>query len=137
MPFAAKKRRLRAKVVVSEESLSDESETELEIDGVVQTAFVPAWAAAAAAPETVHRQQEPVLHKQTAEQPLVAKEKQKKQKVTKEQRAAAGPPAWRQDSATCPACVIKPVPGKGRGLVCTRPIKAGEVVVGELPAVQW
>jgi hypothetical protein len=139
MPFAAKKRRLRAKVVIAEESLSDhESETELEIDGAVQTEFVPAWAAAVAAPETVHRQQEPMHDEQAVEQPQPAKKtKQKKPKVTKEQRAAAGPPAWRQDSATCPSCVIKPVPGKGRGLVCTRPIKAGEVVVGELPAVQW
>eukprot|EP01043_Picozoa_sp_COSAG02_P092579 COSAG02_NODE_29183_length_574_cov_0.985263_1_plen_110_part_10 len=87
MPFAAKKRRLRAKVVISEESLSDESETELEIDGAVQTSFVPAWAAVPA--ETIRRQQEPVQHKKTVEQPPAAEKKQKKHKVTKEQRAAA------------------------------------------------
>ena len=132
---AAKKRKLRAKVHVVEESGSeaegDSSEPELEIDGLARTDFVPAWAASA--PKAGSPQE-------TADRPApvaTGAKKQKKPKLTKEQRAAAGPPAWRQDSATCPSCVIKPVPGKGRGLVCTRPIKAGEVVVGEPPAVHW
>lgn len=152
MPSIANKRRLRAQVKIAEESLpEDESEAELEIEGTVQTDFVPAWAASAAAPDDEHpaEQAKPQAQPQEkkkkkpkkqkldppAEQAL--EKKPKKPKLTKEERAAAGPPAWRQESATCPSCVIKPVPGKGRGLVCTRQIKAGELVLGELPAVHW
>ena len=39
---AAKRRKLRAKVLITEESLSSDSEPELEIAGAVETAFVPA-----------------------------------------------------------------------------------------------
>jgi hypothetical protein len=135
MPSIANKRRLRAQVKIAEESLSeDESEAELEIEGTVQTDFVPAWAASAAAPDEKKKPKKQKLEP-PAEQAL--EKKPKKPKLTKEERAAAGPPAWRQESATCPSCVIKPVPGKGRGLVCTRQIKAGELVLGELPAVHW
>jgi hypothetical protein len=162
---AAKRRKLRAKVLITEESLSSDSEPELEIAGAVETAFVPAWARAAPAesppapapqqkqkppPQQQEQKQEPPSQqKQQKQKEMKKKKKQqeqpeppppakkKKPKLTKEQRAAAGPPAWKQDCATCPSCVIRPVPGKGRGLVCTRAVKAGEVVVGELPAVHW
>ena len=154
MPSVANKRRLRARVKITEESLSeDESEAELEIEGPVQTDFVPAWVASAVAPcdesgphdqplELAKLQAQPQKKKpkkQKLEPPVQQpmEKKPKKPKLTKEERAAVGPPAWRQESATCPSCVIKPVPGKGRGLVCTRQIKAGELVVGELPAVHW
>ena len=33
--------------------------------------------------------------------------------------------------------MIRPVEGKGHGLVATKTIKAGEVVACELPAVHW
>ena len=160
----SKKRKLRAKVAVThEEASSDEpleADTDLggevEVAGAIETVFVPAWARVAqeapARPEAVPAEakapkakKQKKAAKKAAEQHLVVsldalvakQKKEKRPKLTKEQRAALGPPAWRQECATCPACVIKEVPGKGRALVSTRPIKAGEVVVGELPAVHW
>jgi hypothetical protein len=166
---SSKKRKLRPKVLVSEEPASDgpellEADTDLggdvEIAGAIETAFVPAWARAAApapaaaaaepaeakAPKPKYQSSSLSKKQKKAKSvepvasldALVAKQKKEKRpKLTKEQRAALGPPAWRQECATCPSCVIKELPGKGRALVSTRPIKAGEVVVGELPAVHW
>jgi hypothetical protein len=62
----------------------------------------------------------------TAESPCLQPEKKGKSK-----------PSWRQDSARCRSCVPREIAGRGRGLVTTRPIRAGQEVCSELPVVHW
>ena len=73
------------------------------------------------------------------EQEQAEPSQQPEPKATKKSKPSVpkAKPAWRQDSASCRACVSKDVPGKGRGLVATQRLQAGAEVASELPAVHW
>ena len=57
--------------------------------------------------------------------------------VGKPQQRQKSEPDWRLPGARCKACVPRQLPGRGRGLVATRLIRAGEEVASELPAIHW
>ena len=115
-------RRKRSRVIVQELPLEEEEELEVQ---PAATTFVPRWAQA----DSGAADSAPAQEASTARNAGTGEKK----KTTKKKE----PPSWKQDGAVCPACVIKLVPGKGRGLVTTRAVRAGEMVAAELPAVHW